>query len=168
MKTVCQCLLTKKSENLSVKSRRGCLDNLAWGWYTSKVPTYAGVLELADETDSKSVGGDTVWVRPPSPAPIVPKWFLPLRYFLFGRQNGFISRWFWRTSSPNGAFLPSDFSFGRFLFFGEFSKIDFACNYVRSLHFAVHVNVGINIGRGGKAGMSQPHLYLFHCDFVLD
>ena len=23
--------------------------------------------------------------RPPSPAPIVPKWFLPLRYFLFGR-----------------------------------------------------------------------------------
>ena len=46
----------------------------------------AGVLELADETDSKSVGGDTVWVRPPSPAPIVPKWFLPLRYFLFGRH----------------------------------------------------------------------------------
>ena len=43
----------------------------------------AGVLELADETDSKSVGGNTVWVRPPSPAPIVPKWFLPLRYFLF-------------------------------------------------------------------------------------
>ena len=86
MKTVCQCLLTKKSENLSAKSQRGCLDNLAWGWYTSKVPTYAGVLELADETDSKSVGGDTVWVRPPSPAPIVPKWFLPLRYFLFGRH----------------------------------------------------------------------------------
>ena len=86
MKTVCQCLLTKKSENLSAKSRRGCLDNLAWGWYTSKVPTYAGVLELADETDSKSVGGDTVRVRPPPPAPIVPKWFLPLRYFLFGRH----------------------------------------------------------------------------------
>ena len=30
---------------------------------------HAGVLELADETDSKSVGGDTVWVRPPPPAP---------------------------------------------------------------------------------------------------
>ena len=87
---------------------------------------------------------------------------------MFGRQNGFIFRWFWRTSSPNGAFLPSDFSFGRFLFFGEFSKIDFACNHVRGFHLAVHVNVGINIGRGGKAGMSQPHLHLFHYDFVLD
>ena len=81
MKTVCQCLLTKKSENLSAKSRRGCLDNLAWDWYTSKVPTYAGVLELADETDSKSVGGDTVWVRPPSPAFLIPKPFSGLGIF---------------------------------------------------------------------------------------
>ena len=71
----------KKSENLSAKSRRGCLDNLAWGWYTSKVPTYAGVLELADETDSKSVGGDTVWVRPPSPAFLIPKPFSGLGIF---------------------------------------------------------------------------------------
>ena len=90
--------------------------------------------------DSKSVGGDPVWVRPPSPAPIVPKWFLPLRYFLFGR----------------------------FLFFGEFSKIDFAGNHVRGFHLAVHVDVGVNIGRSGKTGMPQPHLYLFHCDFILD
>ena len=81
MKTVCQCLLTKKSENLSAKSRHGCLDNLVWGWYTSKVPTYAGVLELADETDSKSVGGDTVWVRPPSPAFLIPKPFSGLGIF---------------------------------------------------------------------------------------
>ncbi len=29
----------------------------------------AGVLELADEADSKSVGSDTVRVRPPPPAP---------------------------------------------------------------------------------------------------
>lgn len=73
----------KKSENLSAKSRRGCLDNLAWGWYTSKVPTYAGVLELADETDSKSVGGDTVWVRPPSPAFLIPKPFSGLGIFVW-------------------------------------------------------------------------------------
>ena len=71
----------KKSENLSAKSQRGCLDNLAWGWYTSKVLTYAGVLELADETDSKSVGGDTVWVRPPSPAFLIPKPFNGLGIF---------------------------------------------------------------------------------------
>ena len=29
----------------------------------------AGVLELADETDSKSVGGNVVWVQVPPPAP---------------------------------------------------------------------------------------------------
>ena len=85
-----------------------------------------------------------------------------------GRQNGFIFRWFWRTSSPNGVFLLSNFSFGRFLLFGKFAKVDFAGNHIRGFHFAVHVNVGVNIGRGGKAGMPQPHLYLFHRDFVLD
>ncbi len=58
---------------------------IKYSYSMSVLPTTksAGVLELADETDSKSVGGNTVWVRPPSPAPIVPKWFLPLRYFLF-------------------------------------------------------------------------------------
>ncbi len=30
---------------------------------------FAGVMELADVTDSKSVGSDTVRVRPPPPAP---------------------------------------------------------------------------------------------------
>ena len=30
---------------------------------------YAGVMELVDVTDSKSVGGDIVWVRVPPPAP---------------------------------------------------------------------------------------------------
>ena len=84
------------------------------------------------------------------------------------RQNGFIFRWFWRTSSPNGVFLLSDFSFGRFLLFGKFAKVDFAGNHIHGFHLAVHVNVGVNIGRGGKAGMPQPHLYLFHRDFVLD
>ena len=30
---------------------------------------FAGVMELADVTDSKSVGSNTVWVRVPPPAP---------------------------------------------------------------------------------------------------
>ena len=34
-------------------------------WYKS----YAGVLELVDEVDSKSVASDGVWVRVPPPAP---------------------------------------------------------------------------------------------------
>lgn len=75
---------------------------------------------------------------------------LSATFYPNGRQNGFVFRWFWRTSSPNRVFLLSDISFGRFLFFGEFAKIDFACNHVRSLHFAIHVDVCINIGRGGK------------------
>ena len=33
--------------------------------------TYAGVLELVDETDSKSVVRNGVWVRVPPPAPKV-------------------------------------------------------------------------------------------------
>ena len=43
------------------------LDLIAFSWYTNQVS--AGVLELADETDSKSVAGNSVWVRPPPPAP---------------------------------------------------------------------------------------------------
>lgn len=37
--------------------------------------------------DSKSVGGDTVWVRPPSPAFLIPKPFSGLGIFLCGRQT---------------------------------------------------------------------------------
>ena len=74
-----------------------------------------------------------------------------------------------RIQSPLGlSVLSSNFLLGRFLFFGKFAKVDFAGNHVRGFHLAVHVDVGVNIGCGGKAGMPQPHLHLFHCDFVLD
>ncbi len=37
--------------------------------YVQNLNTFAGVMELADVTDSKSVGSNTVWVRVPPPAP---------------------------------------------------------------------------------------------------
>ena len=37
-----------------------------------KATSFAGVMELVDVTDSKSVGSDTVWVRVPPPAPKIP------------------------------------------------------------------------------------------------
>ena len=51
----------------------------------------ADMLELADETDSKSVGGDTVWVRPPSPAFLIPKPFSGLGIFCVAdKRNKFV------------------------------------------------------------------------------
>ena len=40
-------------------------------WIGVRFPTdllFAGMMELADVTDSKSVGSDTVWVQVPLPA----------------------------------------------------------------------------------------------------
>ena len=44
--------------------------------YNGKVHILAGVMELADVTDSKSVGSDTVWVQVPPPAPDIKDRFL--------------------------------------------------------------------------------------------
>ena len=97
------------------------------------------MLELADETDSKSVGGDTVWVRPPSPAFLIPKPFSGLGIFC--------------VADKISACLP----FCLPLLPQMADKTDL-----------FSVGFGGQVGRGGKAGMPQPHLYLFHRDFVLD
>ena len=67
--------------------------------YNITVIIQAGVLELADETDSKSVDGDIVRVRPPPPAPnpralksargFFVEWFLCdfSQYFLFCKPS---------------------------------------------------------------------------------
>lgn len=66
-----------KAENSHAEKLDKCLLRM----YNDK--RFAGVLELADETDSKSVAREGVWVRPPSPA--------PNRYDpnLFPRRDGF-------------------------------------------------------------------------------
>ena len=45
----------------------GCV--LQKGIYCDTIALSAGMMELADVTDSKSVDGDIVWVRVPPPAP---------------------------------------------------------------------------------------------------
>ena len=49
-------------------NRQIAVDFLFFMMYNNTVIS-AGVMELADVTDSKSVGSDTVWVRVPPPAP---------------------------------------------------------------------------------------------------
>ena len=47
--------------------KSGCV--LQKGIYCDTIALSAGMMELADVTDSKSVVGDNVWVRVPLPAP---------------------------------------------------------------------------------------------------
>ena len=64
----------------------------------------AEVMELADVTDSKSVGSDTVWVRVPPPAP--------------------------NQYNPNQIFLIGD-GFGLFVFFEKFEDTHFRNGVVK-------------------------------------
>ena len=49
---------------------------------------YAGVLELADEVDSKSIGSNTVRVQVPPPAPNLNRNFdTKLRFCFFARKD---------------------------------------------------------------------------------
>ena len=68
---------------------------------------YAGVMELVDVTDSKSVGGDIVWVRVPPPAP--------------------------NQYNPN--LFPIGNGFGLFVFFDRYEKIYFPNGVKRKIIF---------------------------------
>ena len=74
----------------------GCV--LQKGIYCDTIALSAGMMELADVTDSKSVVGDNVWVRVPLPAP---------------NQN-----------NPNQIFLIGD-GFGLFVYFEKFEDTHF-------------------------------------------
>ena len=73
----------------------------------SYIRKLADVMELADVTDSKSVGSDTVWVRVPPPAP---NQYNPNQIFPVG--NGFgLFVYFKRYEQeyfPNGAPIRPD------------------------------------------------------------
>ena len=50
--------------------------------------SYAGVMELVDVADSKSAGGDTVWVRAPPPVPRRSKVrFAPTSFYAYGKKD---------------------------------------------------------------------------------
>ena len=53
---------------------------------------YAGVLELADEADSKSAACEGVWVRVPPPAPKVKEWIDTIKYqsIFFCKKDEFL------------------------------------------------------------------------------
>ena len=74
--------------------------------YVQNLNIFAGVMELADVTDSKSVGSNTVWVRVPPPAPNTEAPVGCLCVWLSrtgleaGKQNGPVER-FARPGSEN-------------------------------------------------------------------
>ena len=65
-----------------------------------KATSFAGVMELVDVTDSKSVGSDTVWVRVPPPAPARRKRHIACDE-LFNFIAKLIARSFCCSSLPN-------------------------------------------------------------------
>lgn len=77
-------ILLNVYENKKIKKTLAKIQQL-W-YYNSRFKKYAGVSELADEADSKSVVGNNVWVQVPSPAVKNPS-FKKTRIFLCAGCN---------------------------------------------------------------------------------
>ena len=87
-----------------------------------KATSFAGVMELVDVTDSKSVGSDTVWVRVPPPAPRRSKLCIACSDFFYKSQSAltpllllsksnplrWASIWFWVQTWKCGVYVLAD------------------------------------------------------------
>ena len=78
---MCQYFLQSTYSQIKIINLQKTIAFFVFLWYHNLRWVYAGVLELADEVDSKSIGSNTVRVRPPPPAPIK-KLHRQLFYFL--------------------------------------------------------------------------------------
>ena len=66
---MCQYFLQSTYSQIKIINLQKTIAFFVFLWYHNLRWVYAGVLELADEVDSKSIGSNTVRVRPPPPAP---------------------------------------------------------------------------------------------------
>lgn len=81
----CGCCRRLRLQFFLAMGGRLCYNSVRWKPHP---PACAGMMELADVTDSKSVGSDTVWVQVPLPAPRRSKVrFAPTSFCAHGKKT---------------------------------------------------------------------------------